>query len=107
MATKKKIKMPVWDSRMLDLMDRCIADKIKCTTQEEFCEIIKFNHRGLSQLRAGKASFRHEHIHTACKVFNKSPNYFYGFTDNDVLDEKKASPFTIIDSQLQILKGKR
>lgn len=92
---------------MLDLMDQCIAGKIKCTTQEEWCKIIRFNHTGITQIRNGKASFRHDHIQTACKVFNKAPNYFYGFTDNDILDEKKANPFTIIDSQLHILKAKR
>lgn len=100
-------KQPIWNTRMLELMEHCIYNRIRCTSQAEWCSLVGITPPGINQIRnTGKASFRHEHVLKAAKIFNVNINWIYGLSDERILKPEKSSPIEIIQSQLKKLKVK-
>lgn len=99
-------KLPIWDERMLAVMDYCIANRIKCTNQKEFCKIIAIGETSVKQIKDGKSSFRHQHILNAHKKFGIVPNYFYGLTKNMFEKPIEKSPLAMIKEAVRILESK-
>lgn len=97
-------KQPIWNTRMLELMEHCIAGKIKCTTQGEWCKLLDIETAGIAQIRSGKSSFRHDHVLKAAKLFNINANWVYGLSNEMHRNAEKLSPIQIIQDQLNILK---
>lgn len=91
---KKQLKLPIWDQRMLFLMQHCISNRL-CTSIE-FCESIDFPVAALSQVRNRKQSFRLDNIQRAGLKYNVNINWIMGFDQ-----EMKRKPGK---SALQVLK---
>jgi len=105
MPTKKK--MPIWDVRMLALMDFVIKNEIKkCTTQLDFCNLIGLDKTAITQVRDLRSSFQHKHILTAWEVFGVSPNYFYGLTTAMFQKPVEPNPIMMIKEAVRILEKK-
>lgn len=97
-------KLDTWNTRMIELMEFCVAGKIKCTTQDEWCKLIGIRSAGVAQIRSGRSSFRHEHVLKAAKIFNINVNWIYGISNEMHLQVDKMNPFAIIRSQLITLE---
>ena len=99
-------KLPIWDSRMLSVMDFCITNKVKCTNQNEFCDIIGIGKTAIKQIKDGKSSFRHQHILSAYQKLGVSPNYFYGISNSMFEKPIDKSPLLMIKEAVRILEKK-
>ena len=99
-------KLPIWDERMLQLLDFCIANRIKCTNQKEFCKLIDIGETAVKQIKDGKSSFRHQHILNAYKKLGVTPNYFYGLTKNMFDKPLEKLPLLMIKEAVRILESK-
>jgi len=103
MATKK---LPIWDQRMLTLMDYLIADtKSGIELKQDFFKAIKSNHQSaLARIKNGERSFTHDQIYEASKRFNVSMEWFYGFTDKMKRNNKNDSVEELLQQALTRLK---
>lgn len=102
-------KLPVWDQRMLQLMDYAVTNKIKCTNQLQFCKLIGVDAATISQVKKKGSSFRHKHILTACKKFGIRPDYIYGFTNNMLAQDiplKEYTPTQLLQEALRLIEKK-
>lgn len=94
-------KLPIYDARMIQLMNYCIAQK-KVTNKREFCQSIGFTPSNIYQVRPKRGSndktqsFRMEHFINACHKYGVSMDWFAGFTSDM---KRKPSP-----NALQLLK---
>jgi hypothetical protein len=77
MRTKPTI-LPIWDARMLELMDYLISTK-EVKDKNDFLLQVGFNINNLSQIRTGKQSFQQKHLQKAGKLWSVNMNWFYGF----------------------------
>lgn len=82
-------KLPIWDERMIMLMNHLISSG-QCETQKEFFDIIGFRQTSLSQVKQGLHSFRHQHLLIASKKYNVNLNWFYGLESNMIREGKKS-----------------
>ena len=101
-----KPKLHITDDRMLRVMDYCIAHKLKNTTSMKlWCEAIGMSPNNIYNVRNGLQQFTKDHIYAACKHFNISADYIYGFTTTMPRDTKKQSPLQKIKEALRELEA--
>lgn len=92
--------MPIWDERMILIMQHAIDTKI-CETQKEFFDTIGFRATSLAQVRAGDHSFRHTHILAVAKKFGVNINWIYGLEANMIRElKRKHNPVARIRESL-------
>jgi len=101
-------KLPIWDIRMIELMDYVVFNKLKkVDTTEKFRAIIGINNSTtINQVKKGKQSFTHTQLHKAAKHFNISMDWFYGFTDTMYRINSKLTATGMIKEGLRILESK-
>jgi len=101
MAAKK---IPVWDKRMLELMDWCIYKKL-VGSEKDFLLKIGFKHsNNKKQILDGKQSFQHEQFLKASNLYNVSMEWFYGYTNYMHRATKKPTAAELLKQALAILK---
>ena len=83
-----RIKLKIWDQRILLLMRHCIDSQL-CDTQKDFLESIGFQPTNLRQVRNGSQSFTLEQIHSAAEKYKINVNWIFGFGEEMRL--KKSS----------------
>ena len=96
-------EIPIWDQRMLALMDAVVKEK-KQGTNAEFLKSIGFNPSNIPQVRAGARSFTHRQFKAACELYNCSMDWFYGFSRIRQRKEEKQSPVAMIREALNLLE---
>ena len=100
-------KLPIWDERMLQLMNFVIANNIKnCNSQALFCKVIGADAATIAQVRKNASSFRHKHVLAACKKFNVTADYIYGLS-NTMLNTNKVKYLDavgLLQEALRIIK---
>lgn len=101
--------MPIWDERMLFLIDHAISHKLKGVTSNiDFLKAVGISTMAtVSQIKSGKQSFRLEHFYRAAKIFNIPMDWFFGFTDNMKRIEKDDTIDDLLIRALAISKGKK
>lgn len=85
-----KKKLPIWDQRMLLLMDYCLANKLT-GTREEFLQSIGMHKTGVYQVKRGVGSFRLEHFYAAAKKYSVNMNWFFGLDTEMIFSRKKKA----------------
>lgn len=107
MTAKKP--MPIWDKRMLQLMDHVTTHKIKnISDNSDFIKVVGIPTLStISQVKASQQSFRAEHLFNASKIFNVSMDWFFGFTDNMKRDNKKETVESLLQQALTKLKANK
>lgn len=76
-----KTKLPIWDQRMIMLMEHCLESGIE-ETQASFLNGIEVSQNVLSQIRDRKSSFRNKHILAAAKKYQIDINWIFGLSDS-------------------------
>lgn len=102
-----KKTMAIWNNRMLNLMDYCISNKVKCTNQKEWCKLIGITANTIKQIKDGGSSFRHIHLYNAGKVFDVSMEYLYGFSDKMKKNIDKNNVKDLLQQALVLLNTKK
>lgn len=102
-------KLPIWDQRMLLLMDHCISHKIKGITSEgNFLKKVGINSIStLTQIRNGKQSFRHIHLLKAANLLDINMNWLYGFSDTMKRNVETGTVEDLLQQALAQLKNKK
>ena len=72
-------KLPIWDERMIMIMDHCIESGLE-KTQGSFLKGIGLRDQALKQIISGASSFRLKHIMAAAKKYNVDYNWIFGAT---------------------------
>lgn len=99
-------KLPIWDRRMLELMDHCIRNK--SIKQGSFMKLLGITATGtMKQIRDGRQSFRHQHFLIAAKKFNVSMDWFYGLSDTMKPTGKETTAIELAELLLAKLKTKK
>lgn len=95
-------KLSIYDQRMIDLMNYCIAEGL-ADNRKDFLEKIGFAHaNNLSPIMAGNRSFTNDHILEAGKVFKVNINWIYGLESNMWREDKKV---TVIDKLKEAVRS--
>lgn len=76
-AKKPKVKLEIWDQRMLQFMEHCLSSGV-CSTQRNFLISIGFIPENIGQLRNGRQSFTLQHIHAAAIKYGLNLNWIMG-----------------------------
>ena len=104
-----KNKLPIWDERMLYLIDHVIKNKIKgIDSAEKIITALKMPQRSIfNQVRNKKQSFRHEHFYKACELFDVPMDWFYGFTDKMKKNTKDQTVEELLQLALVQIRSKK
>lgn len=73
-------KIPIWNQRMILLMQHCIDSEI-VTNQKEFLESIDFLPNNMKYVREGRQGFTISHMTNACKKYKVNMNWIVGIED--------------------------
>lgn len=74
-------KLPIYDQRMLILMEHCISSGIE-KTKKSFCKRINFPETSLRAVRAGVHSFTIAQVTAAAIVYDINLNWLMGIDPN-------------------------
>lgn len=100
------IKLHITDQRMLQLMEYCIANKVRdIDTNKAWSEAVGISHTNIFNIRKGTQQFTVAHIANACQFFNISADFIYGFTTEMVRVDKKRSPLDRIKEAVNELEN--
>jgi hypothetical protein len=98
-------KLHITDERMLQLMDHCIRNKVNDVgTQRDWCELVGITPTNIFNIRKGMQQVTKQQIYQACKVFNVSADYIYGFTDKMIRVQSNISPIDRIKEAVRELE---
>lgn len=98
-----RLKVKIWDQRILMLMRHCI-DLELCNTQKEFLESINFQPTNLRQIRNGDQSFTLEQIHAAIVKYKINANWIFGI-DTEMRFKKSADTLTQLKDSIRELEA--
>ncbi len=94
-------ELHITDQRMLQVMEYCIAHKLRDTTTiKGWCMKVGIAHTNIDNVRKGHQQFRKDHILQACTTFGISADYIYGLTDKMFRTEATTDPITRIREAL-------
>lgn len=92
--------LPIWDVRVLRVLEDERA-KNKKLTKKEFFENIGFSPSNFYDLRRGNRSFTHHQILATAKRYNRSIDWIYGLTE--VAYRKEIPQQSISDTLIDII----
>lgn len=100
------LKLPIWDQRMLELMDNVMNDDLyKINNQGDFLIAIGINAQStLKQIKEGKQSFRLQHFKAAGDKFNISMDWFFGYRDFSTRDEDKMNALALLKEATRLIE---
>lgn len=84
---------------MMQLMDYCLSNGIE-PTMKAWCDRVGVNSTSISNIRKGTQQFTACHIDNACREYNISPNFIFGYSDAMLRYNKNTSPFEVIRAAL-------
>ena len=101
-----KKSMPIWDKRMIELMEFVCANKIKgITGKPQFIKAVGISQLAtIDQVKNGKQGFRPKHFYAASKLFDVSMEWFFGFTKTMKRTSKESSLRDILQQALMMVK---
>lgn len=88
-------KLPIWDQRMLILMDHCLSTEL-VASQKEFLISVGMIPTGIRQVRKGIQSFTLEHLFAAGRKYNINMNWFFGFDDKMSRGKNDLNPLLLL-----------
>lgn len=99
-------KLPIWDQRMLELIELSIVSKTKgITNLKDFVKVIGIKDSStITQIRNGKQSFRHQHLMAAAKAFGISMDWFYGFTNTKIRKANDTNPLKMLKEATRLIE---
>jgi len=74
--------LPIWDRRMIELMDYCIRTGAVKNRRQFLSKIGIFTGATIKQVQDGAQSFRHKHLQAAGKLYGVSLDWIFGFSDS-------------------------
>jgi plasmid maintenance system antidote protein VapI len=99
-------KLFISDQRMLDVMDYCIANNISgITTQKEWCIMVGIEPSNINNVRKGLRGFTTEQLLSAGKQFGISMEYLFGFTNQMLRTEKKATAIQLLKQAVRAVEA--
>lgn len=105
---QSKPTLHITDQRMLQIMDYCIANKLKGTsTIKGWCEGVGVSHTNIFNIRKGMQQFSKDHMHRVCLIYNISADYLFGFTNQMMRTQKHLSPIDRIKEAVNELEIKK
>lgn len=99
-------KLPIWDQRMFELMEI----KLKRPDHNLEDEMVFFKPLGIntaptiSQVRAGRQSFRLNHFKTACDLHGVSMDWFMGYTDKMNRKQVSMDPVAMLKQATSLIQ---
>ena len=72
---------------------------------KEWCKLIGIAPTNIRNIRIGNQQFTKDHIYEACKVFNVSADYIFGFTDQMSSIKEKTTPIQRIKQAVAELEA--
>lgn len=100
----RKKKLDIWNTRMMLLMQHCIAKGL-CETQKEFLQAIGAPTNSLPQIRAGEQGFRISHIVTAAKKYKVNIAWIMGMSEELTTKGAKRSAFAQLEDAVLAVKA--
>lgn len=106
-------KLPIWDQRMFELMEICLADPLmgQAESMDFFKTIGITGAATISQIKNNKQSFRLKHFYNASKLYGVSMDWFMGFSGIIYRTDSKPSPLFLLKAATKLieqeLNGKR
>jgi hypothetical protein len=74
-------KLPIWDQRMIMLMEHCIESDIE-PSQKAFLHGLDMHEQAIAQIRGGRGSFTQDQILAAAKKYGVDINWIFGLSPN-------------------------
>jgi hypothetical protein len=107
-TTKKKAKpkLKLYNFRMFELLDYCLANK-KVTSKKDWFERIGSSANNESNYRSGQTSFTVDQVIEACKVSGFSSDWVMGLSEVKFRNESKLSPLDRIKIAVNELEKKK
>jgi len=99
-------KLPIWDQRMFELL-QVQMDNPENDIEEEmdFFRPLGVNDPPtVSQVRAGKQSFRLKHFKAACDLYGVSMDWFFGYTDRMLRQDIKIDPLALLKQATRLIE---
>ena len=100
-----KPTLHITDVRMLQLMEYCIANRLRDTTTiKTWCENIGISSTNIFNIRKGLQQFTKEHLQQACAYYGISADYLFGFTNEMPRLKQTLSPLDRIKEAVRELE---
>lgn len=108
---KKKAFKPrfITDRRMFEIMDFCIANKIKgIETEKQWCKEIRYPYTNLNAVKTGRVSFQPDHQMNAMNLIrNGNFNFLFGVENNMFLRGARKSAMEVLKEGIRMLENGR
>lgn len=96
-------KLPIWDQRMLQLMEYCMTTN-KVKTQGAFLKSIGMNETAVYQVKRSTQSFRLDHLLAAGKKYQVNMNWIFGFEYEMFSSKNKRTSIALLKEAVQAVE---
>lgn len=96
-------KLPIWNGRMLKLMEYCVKNGIS-DNQSDWLRAIDIAPPNLNKLKTGERGFTPEQIRAAGVRFNASMEYIFGFSSSMFRKDENKTALDILKEAVSLVE---